>query len=190
MPKCPYFERTAFFINVYNAMVVHVTAAVGPFDGFFDQLTLFGRYSYDIGGHAYSCDDIEHGVLRGNRPGAASLGALIGNLKLSRGPFGPTDPRRYHVCVPMDPRVHFALVCGARSCPPIRTYAAASTDALEPPPPSSAASVPSAAGSGSGSAIPSFPFSRPPPAADKPFSPEVSLRTAKAVSVRPVRQAA
>jgi hypothetical protein len=54
-------ERTAFFINVYNAMVVHVTAAVGTFDGFFDQLTFFGRYKYDIGGHAYSCDDIEHG---------------------------------------------------------------------------------------------------------------------------------
>jgi hypothetical protein len=24
----------------------------------------------------------------------------------------------------MDPRVHFALVCGAKSCPPIRTYTA------------------------------------------------------------------
>lgn len=24
----------------------------------------------------------------------------------------------------MDPRIHFALVCGARSCPPIKLYAA------------------------------------------------------------------
>ena len=23
-----------------------------------------------------------------------------------------------------DPRIHFALVCGARSCPPIKTYTA------------------------------------------------------------------
>lgn len=26
----------------------------------------------------------------------------------------------------MDPRVHFALVCGAKSCPPIKVYTAAS----------------------------------------------------------------
>jgi hypothetical protein len=37
------------------------------------------------------------GVLRGNRPGAASLGALVGTPELSRGPFGPSDPRRHHV---------------------------------------------------------------------------------------------
>ena len=23
---------------------------------------------------------------------------------------------------PMDPRIHFALVCGAKSCPPIKLY--------------------------------------------------------------------
>ena len=28
----------------------------------------------------------------------------------------------------MDPRIHFALVCGARSCPPIRTYTAEGLD--------------------------------------------------------------
>lgn len=52
------------------------------------------------------------------------MGALVGAPALSRGPFGPRDPRRHHVCLPADPRVHFALVCGARSCPPIRTYTA------------------------------------------------------------------
>lgn len=25
---------------------------------------------------------------------------------------------------PMDPRIHFALVCGAKSCPPIKVYTA------------------------------------------------------------------
>lgn len=86
-------ERTAFFINVYNAMIVHITAAVGPPGGFFDRLTFFGRYRYEIGGCEYSCDDIEHGILRGNRPGAASLEAILGVPGLSRGPFGPRDPR-------------------------------------------------------------------------------------------------
>ena len=33
------------------------------------------------------------------------------------------------VVSPLDPRVHFTLVCGAKSCPPIRIYTPAS---LEP----------------------------------------------------------
>jgi hypothetical protein len=49
---------------------------VGPPGGFLDRLSFFGRYTYDIGGHAYSCDDIEHGVLRGNRPGAVAPSPL------------------------------------------------------------------------------------------------------------------
>ena len=122
-------ERVAFFLNVYNALVVHVSAAVGPPSGFFDRLTYFDRHAYDIGGHAYTCDDIEHGVLRGNRPGAASVEAILGVPGASRGPFGSEDPRAAHACVPMDPRIHFALVCGARSCPPIRTYTAEGLDA-------------------------------------------------------------
>lgn len=28
----------------------------------------------------------------------------------------------------MDPRIHFALVCGAKSCPPIRLYSAANLE--------------------------------------------------------------
>ena len=122
-------ERVAFFLNVYNALVVHVSAAVGPPSGFFDRLTYFDRHAYDIGGHAYTCDDIEHGVLRGNRPGVASVEAILGVPGASRGPFGSEDPRAAHACVPMDPRIHFALVCGARSCPPIRTYTAEGLDA-------------------------------------------------------------
>ena len=33
------------------------------------------------------------------------------------------------VVSPIDPRIHFTLVCGAKSCPPIRIYTPAS---LEP----------------------------------------------------------
>lgn len=127
-------EKTAFFVNLYNALVVHVTVAVGPprsgVPGFFDRLSYFDRHAYDVGGAAYTCDDIEHGCLRGNRPGAASLGALLGKPSVSRGPFRDrADPRRANAIVPPDPRVHFALVCGAKSCPPIRLYDARNLDA-------------------------------------------------------------
>ena len=119
----PRAEKMAFFINVYNALVVHVTCVAGPSVSFLDRLSYFNRHAYDVGGARYTCDDIEHGCLRGNKPGAVSLGAVLGHSNLSRGPFDrPEDPRRANAIVPPDPRVHFALVCGAKSCPPIRLY--------------------------------------------------------------------
>jgi hypothetical protein len=36
--------------------------------------------------------------------------------------FKRTDPRRQLVLESIDPRIHFALVCGSRSCAPIRFY--------------------------------------------------------------------
>ena len=121
-------ERLAFFINVYNALVIHGTCVFGTPKNTLERLSFFSKTSYNIGGHTYTCDDIENGVLRGNRPGAATLGALLGNPSLSRGPFRAGDPRRYNVVLPMDPRIHFALVCGARSCPPIRVYTSKDID--------------------------------------------------------------
>ncbi len=121
-------ERMAFFINVYNALVIHGTCVFGTPKNTLERLDFFSKVSYNIDGHNYTCDDIENGVLRGNRPGAASVGALLGKISLSRGPFREKDPRRSNVVLPMDPRVHFALVCGARSCPPIRVYTAENID--------------------------------------------------------------
>jgi glutaredoxin len=121
-------ERMAFFINVYNALVIHGTCVFGTPKNTLERLDFFSKVSYNIDGHNYTCDDIENGVLRGNRPGAASIGALLGKMSLSRGPFREKDPRRSNVVLPMDPRVHFALVCGARSCPPIRVYTAENID--------------------------------------------------------------
>jgi hypothetical protein len=84
------------------------------------------------GGSVYTCDDLEHGVLRGNRPGAAAPTMLLGLGLLGArffARFKPNDPRISAIVPPpVDARVHFALVCGAQSCPPIRTYSAATLD--------------------------------------------------------------
>ena len=121
-------ERMAFFINLYNALVIHGTCVFGTPKNTLERLDFFSKVSYDVAGAVYTCDDIENGILRGNRPGAATIGALAGKPSLSRGPFREKDPRRNHVVLPMDPRIHFALVCGARSCPPIRVYTAENID--------------------------------------------------------------
>jgi hypothetical protein len=43
-------------------------------------------------------------------------------------PFSQRDPRRKFALEEREPRVHFALSCGARSCPPIRIYSAETID--------------------------------------------------------------
>ena len=72
----------------------------------------FNTISYIIGGHSYSLNDIENGILRANRK---AIGAL-------KKPFGKNDPRLAVALSEPEPKVHFGLVCGAKSCPPIKTY--------------------------------------------------------------------
>ena len=115
-------DRMAFFINVYNALIVHATIVKGVPDNALKRLKFFDEAKYDIGGLQYSANDIEHGVLRSNRPSPAAIGVLLGKPELSRGPFKNGDARRECCITPMDPRIHFALVCGAKSCPPIRVF--------------------------------------------------------------------
>ncbi len=105
-------DKLAFWINLYNTMVIHgvidwdIRESVKEKRGFFKHL------KYDIDGHLFSLNEIEHGILRGNsRP----------PHRISR-PFGPRDPRLTFVVTPTDPRIHFTLVCGSKSCPPIGFY--------------------------------------------------------------------
>ena len=39
-------------------------------------------------------------------------------------PFGKSDPRLKLALDAAEPRIHFALNCGAKSCPPIKTFSA------------------------------------------------------------------
>jgi hypothetical protein len=71
-----------------------------------------------VGGLVFSLDDIEHGVLRDNRRRPWPP------LR----PFGRRDPRRALAVSPPDPRVHFAITCGAASCPPVGVYRAEAID--------------------------------------------------------------
>ncbi|XP_063865444.1 uncharacterized protein LOC135103337 isoform X2 [Scylla paramamosain] len=105
-------ETKAFFINIYNALVIHATAVNGPPSNWFSRLRFFDKTSYIIGGYTYSLNDIENGVLRANKRGALQFFA----------PFGKSDPRLKTSQMQVDPRIHFALNCGAKSCPPIKTF--------------------------------------------------------------------
>lgn len=105
-------EKLAFFINIYNALVIHATVEIGSPSNVYHRYRFFNRVSYRIGGLDYNLQQIENGILRGNKRGVGAL----------RKPFRGRDARRAFCIRHGEPRVHFALVCGAKSCPAIKTY--------------------------------------------------------------------
>ena len=106
-------HRKAFYINLYNSMIIHALIEGLLSDpGTISRLNMYATTSYNLGGYVFSLNDIENGLLRGNRRSA---------VPLSRPPFDAHDPRQSFM-IECDPRIHFCLNCGAKSCPPISVY--------------------------------------------------------------------
>ncbi len=113
--------RLAFWINLYNTLVTDAVIALGVKRSVTEQrggISFFRRAAYIVGGQRMSCDDIEHGILRANR----------GHPLYAGRQFGSSDVRLKRVIEPFDARIHFALNCASRSCPPIRVYSAEKVD--------------------------------------------------------------
>jgi hypothetical protein len=108
--------RLAFWINLYNTLVLDAVIALGVWRNITEQhagLTFLRQAAYIVNGQRMSCDDIEHGILRANR----------GHPLFPGKQFNNSDPRLKWVIEPFDARIHFALNCASRSCPAIRAYA-------------------------------------------------------------------
>lgn len=110
-------KRLAFWINIYNAFIMDVLKdSPSKYD---DRGEFFKADQILIAGKQVSFDDIEHGVIRSSV------------IKLSWGYLSKwfvnkwerqlrTDKRDY--------RIHFALNCGAKSCPPVAIYSEETID--------------------------------------------------------------
>ena len=107
--------RTAFAINVYNLMIKYAFIKVGIGGTNFSRLAFFSSVQMNIGGHRFSFNDLENGVIRSNRKPPYALSV----------PFGKNDPRLALAVSSADCRIHFALNCGAKSCPPVKFFTAA-----------------------------------------------------------------
>ena len=103
--------KMAFWINLYNAYTYY-TLYKNP-DQYKSRNKFFKRKSIVVAGKILSLDKIEHGILRKSKI-KWSLGYLS---KL----FPGKTERQLRVNTP-DYRIHFALNCGAYSCPPIAFY--------------------------------------------------------------------
>lgn len=106
--------KMAFVINVYNLMIKYASCKMGIPETSSNRTAFFGEISVNLGGHTFSLDDLEHGIMRANTRHP---------YKMSK-QFGKKDPRRHLALTKLDCRLHFALNCGAKSCPPVKKYTA------------------------------------------------------------------
>jgi len=100
--------KKSFWINVYNA---YFQLLIGKYKG--QRKGLFSKKEIFIAQTRFSLDDIEHGILR-KYTWKWSLGYIPD-------PFVSLLTRNLAV-EKTDYRIHFALNCGVKSCPPIAFY--------------------------------------------------------------------
>ncbi len=64
-------DLKGFYINVYNMMIIHSIIETGAPRSMWARLKMYGTSAYQVGPHVLSLNDIENGILRGNRGGVA-----------------------------------------------------------------------------------------------------------------------
>jgi hypothetical protein len=104
-------EKKAFWINIYNGFT-QATLKTNP-KQYQNRNAFFGKKQLEIAGQKFSLDDIEHGILRRSK------------IKWSLGHINKIFPSKIEKVLrvaKVDYRIHFALNCGAKSCPPIAFY--------------------------------------------------------------------
>ena len=103
--------KKVFWINIYNAFT-QIILSKNP-NQYKDRSSFFGSKQIIIAGREMSLDDIEHGLLRRSK------------IKWSEGYLNKLFPSKFEKqnrLSKLDYRMHFALNCGAKSCPPIAFY--------------------------------------------------------------------
>ncbi|MQL93459.1 hypothetical protein Taro_026102 [Colocasia esculenta] len=111
-------EKLAFWINLYNALIMHAYLAYGVPKSDLKLFSLMQKVAYTVGGHSFSAITIEYVVLKMkppiHRPQTALFLALH-KLKVSE------EQRKFSVDVP-EPLVAFALSCGMYSSPAVKIF--------------------------------------------------------------------
>ncbi len=106
-------QKLAFWVNIYNAYI-QVVLSENP-ELYNDKRSFFKKEQIPIAGRSVSFEKIEHGIIRKSQ---WPLG-----LGLVRKWFPNKFERKLRVDK-RDYRVHFALNCGAKDCPPVAIYEA------------------------------------------------------------------
>ncbi|KAL6996067.1 hypothetical protein U1Q18_006203 [Sarracenia purpurea var. burkii] len=113
-------EKLAFWINLYNALMMHAYLAYGVPRSDLKLYSLMQKAAYTVGGHSFSAAAIEYVILKmkppAHRPQIALLLALH-KLKV-------LDEQQKAAIDSFEPLVAFGLSCGMYSSPAVRIYTA------------------------------------------------------------------
>jgi hypothetical protein len=104
-------KKLAFWLNLYNGFT-QVILKKDP-DQYKTRGSFFSSKQIQVAGQELSLDLIEHGILRHSKVEWAE--GYLGKL------FPSGFEKKFRVGK-LDYRIHFALNCGAKSCPPIAFY--------------------------------------------------------------------
>lgn len=104
-------KKLSFYLNLYNAFVQLVLDKKPEL--YNNRNKFYKAQLFAFAGKNWSLDEIEHDLLRKS------------SVKLSLGYLNKlfvSDLKSQLQLSKIDPRIHFALNCGAKSCPPIAFY--------------------------------------------------------------------
>jgi hypothetical protein len=107
-------SKKAFWTNLYNGFSFKfIKEDPSHLRSLSRKLAHFNTKKICVAGRDLSLNDIEHGMLRKSR--------IWWGKGYLRRPF-PSSFEKIGRVSKLDPRIHFALNCGAVSCPPIQPY--------------------------------------------------------------------
>lgn len=104
-------QKLAFWINIYNAYI-QVILNKDP-KKYQNRGTFFKEKQIHIGGKWFSFEEIEHGILR-----RSQHPLFLGYIRR----WFPDETEKMLRINKINWRIHFALNCGAKSCPPVAIY--------------------------------------------------------------------
>ncbi|XP_022998242.1 uncharacterized protein LOC111492939 isoform X2 [Cucurbita maxima] len=113
-------ERLAFWINLYNALIMHAYLAYGVPKSELKLFSLMQKAAYTVGGNSISATGIEYVILKMKPPVHRPQIALLLALHKSK----VTEEQRRFAIDKHEPLLTFALSCGTYSSPAVRIYTA------------------------------------------------------------------
>ena len=104
-------SKKAFWLNIYNSFV-QLQLKKQP-EKYKNRKSFYKAKNITIAKQTLSLDNIEHGIIRHSKN--KLLLGYVNKLFVSK------FEKKFR-CKKLDNRIHFALNCGAKSCPPILFY--------------------------------------------------------------------
>ncbi|KAL5786486.1 hypothetical protein ACOSQ2_008878 [Xanthoceras sorbifolium] len=111
-------EKLAFWINLYNALIMHAYLAYGVPTSDMKLFSLIQKAAYTVGGHSFTAADIEFVILKMKPPAHHPQIALVLGLQKFK---ASEELKKYSIDNP-EPLLSFALSCGMHSSPAVRIF--------------------------------------------------------------------